>query len=107
MTFQRVAVTAFVLCFTSQILASPVQSGITCENPRIRKEWSKNPSKFEVACLLTFYRRSQTDAEKKDYINAVKCLIESPPKTKKYLESIQNRYEDFVAMHLNTTLGGE
>lgn len=44
--------------------------------------------------------------ERKDYIRAVKCMLNSPPKTKNYASGIQNRYEDFVAMHVNTTLGG-
>ena len=51
-------------------------------------------------------RRSLTIDERKDYIRAVKCLLSSPPKTQTLASGVQNRYEDFVAMHINTTLGG-
>jgi tyrosinase len=56
--------------------------------------------------IITAARRSLTIDERKDYIRAVKCLISSPPKTQTLASAVQNRYEDFVAMHINTTLGG-
>jgi hypothetical protein len=52
-------------------------------------------------------RRSLTVDERKDYIRAVKCLIDAKPKTQIYAKNINNRYEDFVAMHVNTSLAGQ
>jgi hypothetical protein len=52
-------------------------------------------------------RRNMAIPERKDYIRAVKCMFSSPPKTKMFAQGVMNRYEDFVAMHINTTLGGQ
>jgi len=70
------------------VLASPL-SNAPCMNPKIRKEW-----------------RSLSVPERKDYIRAVSCLMDSPAKSKKYFSVVQNRYDDFVALHANSTGGG-
>jgi hypothetical protein len=31
----------------------------------------------------------------------------APPKFKKYFPIVENRYDDFVALHVNSTLGGK
>ncbi|KAF1814736.1 Di-copper centre-containing protein [Eremomyces bilateralis CBS 781.70] len=60
-----------------------------CTEPRVRREW-----------------RSLNDAEKGEYIGAIKCLMAAAPTGKQYFEPITSRYEDFVAMHVNATGGG-
>jgi hypothetical protein len=46
-----------------------------------------------------------TPWEKTDYINAVKCLAKKPAKTPAGLAAgAKNRYDDFVATHINQTL---
>jgi hypothetical protein len=52
-------------------------------------------------------RRNLTLDERQDYIKAVKCMFNSPPKFKKYADVIHNRYEDFVVAHINTSIGGK
>jgi len=57
-----------------------------CTNPKIRKEW-----------------RRLTKDEQLEWIRAVTCMHNKPPKFKGYFNAIQHRYDDFVAMHINAT----
>lgn len=41
--------------------------------------------------------------EKKDYIRAVKCLWELPPRGPPEFSAAQNHFDDFVAIHINLT----
>ncbi|OAL45941.1 Di-copper centre-containing protein [Pyrenochaeta sp. DS3sAY3a] len=60
----------------------------TLANTAVRREWS-----------------TLTPWEKTDYINAVKCLAKKPAKTPAGLAAgAKNRYDDFVATHINQTL---
>ncbi|KAF2186462.1 Di-copper centre-containing protein [Zopfia rhizophila CBS 207.26] len=60
----------------------------TLENVAVRKEWG----------LLLPH-------ERKNYINAVQCVSKKAPKTPASLASgVRNRYDDFVATHINQTL---
>ncbi|KAJ4363968.1 hypothetical protein N0V83_009422 [Neocucurbitaria cava] len=60
----------------------------TLDNTAQRKEWS-----------------TLSTAEKTDYINAVKCLAKKPAKTPAGIAAgAKNRYDDFVATHINQTL---
>ena len=43
--------------------------------------------------------------ERKEYIDAVKCLREKPPLTPLlFAPGVRNRVDDFVASHVNQTL---
>lgn len=44
-----------------------------------------------------------TKDERKDYVTAMLCLMNKPPKLTQY-PGVTNRYEDFVAVHINQTL---
>ncbi|KAK1978453.1 hypothetical protein LZ30DRAFT_213111 [Colletotrichum cereale] len=54
------------------------------------------------------YRRdwgSFSSTERKGYINAVQCMLTSPSKTDPaFAPGARNRYDDFVAVHINQTL---
>lgn len=42
--------------------------------------------------------------ERKEYTSAVNCLMKLPPKTDPALApGVKNRYDDFVAVHINQT----
>jgi hypothetical protein len=45
--------------------------------------------------------------ERVKFVQAVNCLMTAPPKFKKNFPIVENRYDDFVALHVNTTLGGK
>jgi len=55
------------------------------ESRRSRKEW-----------------RTLSDDEKRDYLNAVKCLQSRPPKGQQFFD-VRSRFDDFVALHINAT----
>ncbi|OCK98505.1 Di-copper centre-containing protein [Cenococcum geophilum 1.58] len=60
----------------------------TLQNVAIRREWGALSAR-----------------ERKDYINAVKCLASKPNKTPaSQFPGARNRYDDFVATHMNQTL---
>jgi tyrosinase len=49
-------------------------------------------------------RSAFSKAEKKNYISAVKCMAKLPPKTPKSVcPGCRNRYDDFVATHIQQT----
>ncbi|KAH7121254.1 hypothetical protein B0J11DRAFT_590230 [Dendryphion nanum] len=66
------------------------QPATKCSQPRIRKEW-----------------RTMSFSEQNAYIDAVQCLKTAPSKGTKIFSTLQNRYDDFVAMHINATRGGQ
>jgi hypothetical protein len=54
---------------------------------------------------LTLHRSTLLPSEKKNYIAAVQCLSKKPGKTPAALAAgVKNRYDDFVATHINQTL---
>ncbi|KAF2748439.1 Di-copper centre-containing protein [Sporormia fimetaria CBS 119925] len=66
----------------------PNENKCTLKNVAYRREWST---------LLP--------SERRDYINAVKCLASKPAKTPAGLAAgAKNRYDDFVATHINQTI---
>ncbi|TXC09488.1 hypothetical protein FocTR4_00004454 [Fusarium oxysporum f. sp. cubense] len=71
---------------------SPTNSKSTaqCSQPRIRKEW-----------------RMLSSSEQTDYIDAIQCLKTAPSKGTSIFDTLESRYDDFVALHINTTRGGQ
>ncbi|KAF2662040.1 Di-copper centre-containing protein [Lophiostoma macrostomum CBS 122681] len=66
----------------------PNEDQCSLDNVALRREWS----------LLS-------TSEKKDYIAAVQCLSTKPAKTPAgFAAGAKNRYDDFVASHINATL---
>jgi tyrosinase len=57
--------------------------------------------------LTSDYRRSLTVDQRKKYIKSVQCLLNKEPITKKTYPVVTNRYEDFVALHANSSAGGK
>jgi len=45
-------------------------------------------------------RADLTIDERKDYIQAVQCLMKLPPKAQEQVPGVLNRYDDFVATHV-------
>ncbi|CAN9189060.1 unnamed protein product [Alternaria alternata] len=62
----------------------------TCSNPRIRKEW-----------------RTLSPSEQDAYIDAIKCLKRAPSKGTEIFSTLKTRHDDFVALHINATRGGQ
>ncbi|TQN71850.1 Tyrosinase-like protein orsC [Colletotrichum shisoi] len=63
-------------------------------NARYRRDWFVIPHTVE----------SFSSAEKKEYISAVQCMLTSPSKSDpKFAPGARNRYDDFVAVHINQT----
>lgn len=63
--------------------------GCTKEKLRLRRNW-----------------RTFSDREKRDYIKSVRCLQKLPARTPATLApGAKTRYDDFVATHINQTLG--
>ncbi|TGZ76212.1 putative tyrosinase [Ascodesmis nigricans] len=57
-------------------------------NAAVRREWGTIPK-----------------AQRKEYTDAVKCLMNKPPRTSKAdAPGVHNRYDDFVATHVNQTM---
>jgi hypothetical protein len=62
------------------------------------------PKKF-VYSLSNTFRSALSSTEKGNYTSAVKCLASKPAKTPTGLAAgAKNRYDDFVATHINQTL---
>ncbi|KAI4609926.1 hypothetical protein J4E83_008490 [Alternaria metachromatica] len=62
----------------------------SCSNPRIRKEW-----------------RTLNATEQNAYIDAVQCLKRAPSKGTEVFSTLKTRFDDFVALHINATRGGQ
>ncbi|KAK6222866.1 hypothetical protein LQW54_000676 [Pestalotiopsis sp. IQ-011] len=57
-----------------------------CRNPLVRKEW-----------------RTLSNSEKQSYLSAVQCLKKAPAQTQATYAGVRNRYDDFMAQHINRT----
>jgi tyrosinase len=55
---------------------------------------------------LEIQRRELTVPERIDYIRAIKCMQSKPPISQKHFSVVKSRYDDFVALHANSTGGG-
>ncbi|KAF4633758.1 hypothetical protein G7Y89_g4358 [Cudoniella acicularis] len=95
MLFPRVlSSTILLLASVTACVAAPVDASIeapraatcTSKNMLVRKEW-----------------RTLSNSDKLSYISAVKCLMSKPPQTSAYFAGVQTRYDDFVALHINST----
>ncbi|UPK93034.1 hypothetical protein LCI18_003969 [Fusarium solani-melongenae] len=79
---------ALLAAFAEAVLACPLsaneQPAAKCSQPRIRKECSP---------------------EQAAYIDAVQCLKTAPSKGTSVFDTLQSRYDDFVALHINATRG--
>jgi len=53
--------------------------------------------------MLIVSRRRLKDTDKKAWIDAVHCMHKSPTKHNKEFPATRNRYDDFVAFHVNAT----
>ncbi|KAI9146916.1 Tyrosinase P [Paramyrothecium foliicola] len=51
--------------------------------------------------------RSLSNREQDAYTSAVQCLMNAPSKGVAFYDTLQSRYDDFVAMHINATRGGD
>jgi hypothetical protein len=59
---------------------------------------------LQIGVLTDNFRSAFSKAEKKNYISAVKCMAKLPPKTPKSVcPGCRNRYDDFVATHIQQT----
>ena len=87
------------------VLDAAIAKSKTCskEKLRIRREWYVNYRGCNS--MLTLIRGDISISERKSYIKAVQCLVAAPPKidTKK-VPGAKNRYDDFVAIHIQQTL---
>ncbi|KAF2002056.1 Di-copper centre-containing protein [Amniculicola lignicola CBS 123094] len=82
------AVGVFNLGLNVALNGYPNAPKCTLANVAVRREWS-----------------SLSSGEKKEYIAAVQCLATKPAKTPAGLAAgAKNRYDDFVATHINQTL---
>jgi hypothetical protein len=57
--------------------------------------------------LLMFSRRTIPRDQQIKFIKSVDCLMKAPAKYKKHFPIVEDRYDDFVALHVNATKGGE
>ncbi|KAK1990894.1 Di-copper centre-containing protein [Colletotrichum falcatum] len=68
--------------------AGSKRSSCNIFNARYRRDWA-----------------SFSSAERKDYIRAVQCMLSSPSKSDPaFAPGARNRYDDFVAVHINQTV---
>ncbi|KAK4125699.1 Di-copper centre-containing protein [Parathielavia appendiculata] len=73
---------------SSNTVAARAANGCTLSNLQVRREWG-----------------TLSASEKKSYINAVKCLMSKPGKTPTSMApGVKNRFDDFVAVHINQTM---
>lgn len=102
-------VTFFVALGCAPSVAIPTAGGSKCSQPRIRKEWSVHAESSILErprSILTFFpRRTLSNSQQDAYINAVQCLMKTPSKGTSFYDTLENRYDDFVAMHINATRG--
>ncbi|KAF2400179.1 Di-copper centre-containing protein [Trichodelitschia bisporula] len=69
--------------------AVPAVKGAACTTPRLRREW-----------------RSLSIPQRQKYLSAMQCMLSAPSKARVHFPPLTNRYEDFVALHINATGGG-
>lgn len=56
-----------------------------------------------LCLLISWDRRTLANSDKLSYINAVKCLMGKPPQLASVFPGSKSRYDDFVALHINST----
>jgi tyrosinase len=82
----------------------PNEDQCTLEDVALRREWYLFLPAISCASVNAF-RSMLSTSEKKDYIAAVQCLSKKPARTPAGLAAgVKNRYDDFVASHINATL---
>lgn len=106
--------TTLVLGFAATASARPSSTCVAskkCTNPTVRKSWYVNPIRpnpiefspvpvrLEEHSTDHKYRGSLATSDKTAYINAVKCMINTPPKLNEYAAGVTNRWEDFIWTH--------
>lgn len=76
--------------------ATPGSSAGNGDDPFLAR--STSPVRDTNNCAI---RRTLELAERLQYIEAVKCLMEKPPQTStKDVPGVRNRFEDFLATHI-------
>lgn len=108
MQFTQVLSSALLLLTSATaVFAAPIEERKTCKNLAVRKEWLVITSFFGCfprhVLILPPYRRTLSKAEKLDYIGAVKCLMALPAQTGGFFAGAKTRYDDFLALHINST----
>jgi hypothetical protein len=77
--------------------------GAECTNTLVRKEWYVNLETQLGQRFLTMpRRRSLTQDEQLAYLAAVKCMMDTPPRTTLY-EGVQSAYDDYQGLHIAMT----
>lgn len=81
------ALTSILVLAAGVVDAAPAERSVcTSKNMKTRKEW-----------------RTLANSDKLSYINAVKCLMGKPPQLASVFPGSKSRYDDFVALHINST----
>ncbi|KAF8861250.1 Di-copper centre-containing protein, partial [Acephala macrosclerotiorum] len=87
MQFSQVLSLALLLLTSATVVvAAPIEERTTCQDLAVRKEW-----------------RTLSKAERLEYIGAVKCLMALPAQTGDFFAGAKTRYDDFLALHINST----
>ncbi|KAH3920526.1 hypothetical protein HBI56_071260 [Parastagonospora nodorum] len=111
----KIAVIAAVLSVSAAAVPSERRPGYKSDEllvtgmQNLREYYSKNPYPTTTCTLKNAAVRKEwstlSPKEKKDYINAVQCLAQKPARTPSSIAAgAKNRYDDFVATHINSTL---
>ncbi|TDZ38838.1 Tyrosinase-like protein orsC [Colletotrichum spinosum] len=107
-------VAAAVGLLTAPVLASPAQARDVLADLQVQAmdalreaELSAVGKRSSCSIFNARYRRDWdafSSQEKKDYIGAVQCMLTSPSKSDpEFALGARNRYDDFVAVHINQT----
>lgn len=101
------AMTSILVLAAGVIDAAPAERAVcTSKNMKVRKEWFVEDSSYNNPCfflLTSRYRRTLANSDKLSYINAVKCLMGKPAQLSSVFPGSKSRYDDFVALHINST----
>ena len=95
----------FVLLWAVSLFHVPVlaEYGETnkCKDLLQRREWYHLSSTYSrLDLLIVCARRKLSDAEKANYIQAVKCLQSRPPLYQN-IEAVRTRFDEFQALHIH------
>jgi tyrosinase len=90
-----------------KILSSDLYAGVAALNQQIYQA-TQQPGQWKKCNPLNIVVRREwasfTAPQKENYIAAVKCLTKLPPKTpKSSCPGCKNRFDDFVATHIQQT----
>jgi tyrosinase len=90
-----------------KILSSDLYAGVAALNQQIYQATQK-PEQWKKCNPLNIVVRREwasfSTPQKENYIEAIRCLTKLPPKTPKSLcPGCKNRYDDFVAVHIQQT----